>query len=591
MRSYRIFIQLVGLSIAFVMLVLQLFRLQTLPIIEAFQQQPAMADKAVAQRRTSIVIDEGRGRIVDRDEKPIAGVEASVLYLTAEAEENGEQLAEQVAAILGITADEWMNVLKTSQLPALWRSKGEREPMMLNRDQIARLMQLKQQSLRIIPYRRRYKEAPIASHLIGYVTNRDRVGAAGLERSFDPFLRPRGDVRLVTYQSGSGQPLAGLHHRIVKRHPSYYPLQLVTTLNSSIQRQAEQILTAHHIGDGTMVVLDIHTGDVLAMASTPEMNPNAVNPADHNWRNRALLAETPGSIFKIITAAAALETGAAKPGEQFLCKGTWKDGRLRCWKREGHGEISLEQGFAASCNLVFAELSERIGAYRLQAAAKQLGIGRRAGWSDQRLVTAFGVYSDFRQFDNEEAGMVFAAPLTSYDRSALAQTAIGQRDVRMSALQVAQLTAMIGGQGMLPVPRIVSEIRFSNHREAVSFPVKPMLPVLRPSTVRWLKQAMIQTTQSGTARLLADLPGGAAGKTGTAQIGKSERVNYWFTGFLPNKQPRYAVTVLARNCSVHSEHKALFAAKDMMRWLAVSSSQNQQSSDMITLNSLSYGSE
>src|SRR5690606_11998562 len=106
------------------------------------------------------------------------------------------------------------------------------------------------------------------------------------------------------------------------------------------------------------------------------------------------------------------------------------------------------------------------------------------------------------------------------------------------------------------------------------FPSKEIPPLLRPSTVRWLKQAMFQTVKSGTGRLLAELPGGAAGKTGTAQTGEKGRVHCWFTGFAPAKEPRYVVTVLARDRDAEEDHLGLIAAKEMMRWLAVSPSQS-----------------
>src|SRR5690606_15537971 len=115
-----------------------------------------------------------------------------------------------------------------------------------------------------------------------------------------------------------------------------------------------------------------------------------------------------GSIFKIVVAAAALEYGVAAPREKFVCNGEYGKYGFSCWKKDGHGHLTFEEAFAASCNITFAELAKRLTAEQLQHTANMLGIGRPIGW-ESVVSTNRSAGEVFRQFDAEEAGRVFAA--------------------------------------------------------------------------------------------------------------------------------------------------------------------------------------
>lgn len=556
-----------GLAVLFAGLVARLFWLQVRPALVAPEGQ-ALVRQSVMQRRTAVVLDEGRGLVADRRGRLLAGIPSFGL-LVRPADDASEEEVREAARLIGEPAGRLQSVLENLERPVLLHREGEREPAALDRRRAAAVNAFGRPWLKAVPCRRRYLDPPAAAHLVGFVLHRDRTGAAGLERTFEPFLRPRSRVLLAFRRLATGEPAGGDDGRLVKDGSDFYPLTVRTTLDLDIQRTVERLMEETGIGDGAAVVLDVPTGDILAMASAPAFDPYFVRPEEGRWRNRALMAETPGSVFKTVIAAAALEAGVARPGERFFCNGRHARTGLRCHARKGHGAISLEEAYAKSCNVVFAELALRLQAGRLERAARRLGIGKPAGWRAERLGTPFGTLRGFAQLDGEEAGRLFARGAPPDDPAVLALTGIGQHSVRITPLQAAQWTAAVAaGGGPLPAPRAVSRVTWKNGREMVRFPVKAHPGTgFSPHAARWLKKAMRLAAESGTASRLSGLPGGAAGKTGTAETGNGGLVHQWFTGFYPLERPRYAVAILVRNRPAGSANLAVEAAEKLFRRL------------------------
>jgi penicillin-binding protein 4B len=551
MRAYRQFLIVMIIVVMLVALVGRLFFLQSSATIEAWLSARGMegtrglVSKSVAQRRTATVLDDGRGRIVDRMGLPLAGGWPS-LELNTQAYEN--------------------------------RGKGVDDAAV-----------------------QRYPVRPIAAHLIGYVAQypelleklyerellqgriqvSDQVGAAGLERTFDRFLRPVNPIRKVSYRDGQFKPMSGMEDRIVRTDNEFYPLQLRTTIDRKLQMKIEQLLAQSDVEEAVIVVLAADNGDILAMAGKPTYDPYHVEPDLGMWNNKAVSAYSPGSVFKTVVAAAALEEGMTYPGERFQCDGVWHNHHLRCSNRSGHGQITLEQAYALSCNITFAKLAARLGPMKLEKTAEKLGIGRKVGWSKDRLETPVGVIEHFNQLDSEQPGQVFDPASNRMDEGVLARTGIGQQDVRMSPLQAARLTAIIANGGYEVKPRAVSEIRMNNNRTFLSFPAYERKErVLSGRTASWLANAMRLTVRSGTGKSLAYLSkiGGVGGKTGTAELdtvfpggggddraGRSTRVvHQWFTGFTPSAAPKYTFAVLAGNRQPNSPHMATKIAQELV---------------------------
>src|SRR5690606_20585338 len=133
----------------------------------------------------------------------------------------------------------------------------------------------------------------------------------------------------------------------------YYPLAVMTTIDLQLQNQIENYAEQINLKQGAIVVLDARNGDIKAMVSRPKLSPRQFSSDGEQWRNQAITAYTPGSIYKIITAAAAIEYGVIKSNETFECHGEYGRYGLSCWKEGGHGVISAEEAFAQSCNVAF----------------------------------------------------------------------------------------------------------------------------------------------------------------------------------------------------------------------------------------------
>lgn len=292
---------------------------------------------------------------------------------------------------------------------------------------------------------------------------------------------------------------------------------------------------------GSVIILNAADADVLAMASRPAFNPYQIQVEQGNWRNRGLEQLPPGSIFKIVMTVAALEERIVKPQERFKCNGEYGKYGLSCWKQGGHGNITLEEAFAQSCNVVFAQLAERLSADQIDQYAHELGLGRQVGWQaeSQRLA----------QFDYEHAGQIFANTIDRSDQGILAQTAIGQRDVRMTPLQGANLMVTLLNRGEIFAPRIVQEIRYANHHTKHKFPVQTISKNRHWSeaTMRFMTKAMDQVVREGTGRTMQQAKWPVAGKTGTAQVHLQggAKIHQWFVGYAPSQLPKYAIAVVA----------------------------------------------
>ena len=567
MRMQRWISLAAGLAFLFAGLLVRLAWLQIRPALGT-PGGLALVRQAVAQRNEAILLDEGRGRMTDRNGRPVAGIPSAAL-LVHPAEGATEEEAAEAARLLGERADRFRSFLAGLDGPVLWRRDGEREPAAPDGRQLEAIAAFGRPWLKAVPFRRRYLDPPAAAHLVGFVLPAKRTGAAGLERSFEPFLRPRSRVRLHFRRLATGETADGAGGRLAADGSRFYPLTLQTTLDLGIQRTVERLLAETGIADGAAVVLDVPTGDILAMASAPSYDPHFVRPEEGRWRNRALLAETPGSVFKTFIAAAALDAGVVRPGETFFCSGRHPATGLRCHARSGHGRITFEEAYAKSCNVAFAELALRLGAERLERAARRHGIGSPAGWRSARLVTPIGVFEPFAQLDGEEPGQLFARGGAAADPAAVTLAGIGQHSVRITPLQAAQWTAAVAaGGGPLPAPRAVSRICWNSGREMMRFPVQTLPGTgFSPSAARWLKRAMRLAAERGTASRLAGLPGGAGGKTGTAETGKGGLVHQWFTGYYPLERPRYAVAILVRNRPAGSPNLAVEAAGRLFRQL------------------------
>jgi len=555
----RVLISLMIITGCFLYLIVQLMAVQLFGSNRYAAGGRDLTAASVSQRLQSVMLDDGRGRIVDRRGRPIAGFGAYVLAMDRGAARGWAAAhaaeAEVLRSAIGMTNEQWSVLLSRTEPVVLW--ENDAGPVLLNEQQLDALRRWPDSGLKAVPYLMRYAKPYYAAHLLGYIAQHPeevrriyeqelregtirlnaRIGASGLERSLERELRSRGSISLSVMTDAIGEPVG--EPKLRNTNGPYHPVQAVTTLDAELQMRVEQLLDAKGIEAASVVVLDAHQADVLVMANRPNFDPNHPDPHDKSWVNQAIKQQVPGSVFKLVVAAAALEYGVVRPHEKFVCHGEYGRYGFSCWKKDGHGPISFAQAFAQSCNITFAEVAKRLGPERIRTMAYKLGIGRTVGWEGAMR----GRSAPFRQFDMEEPGGIFAGE--PIDEGVLIQSAIGQRDVRLTPLQAANMVVTILNGGRLTSPRVVSALKYRDGAILQRFPVKhlPAGGVSR-TTADWLRMMMRETVLTGTASHLRDHAWELAGKTGTAQTGVPGRVHEWFIGYGPVRAPRVAVAVV-----------------------------------------------
>ncbi|GLX69452.1 peptidoglycan D,D-transpeptidase FtsI family protein [Paenibacillus glycanilyticus] len=555
---------------------------------------------SVMQRERNLVLDSGRGDFVDRYNNPITGETYYTLalfpvnknYEDAEKERDWHQAVRQLAKLLSVTEEQLIGWWGELREPSFWHKGKDKLPYRLSERQLGELTKLHLNGVRALPYRNRYLTAFAAKQAVGYISQHpehlelayakelesgkrkkdELIGGSGLEKSLDDLLHGAGATSVSYFTDGQERPLLGLNYRVTGPGNPYYPLQVQTTLDLELQNKIEAYVDSKPLQEGAVVVLDAHNGDILAMISRPQMKPLQLDN-EKEWANHAIQAAVPGSIFKLVTEAAALEAGVTNEKERFTCNGEYGKYGLSCWKEGGHGNLTLQEGLAQSCNIVFATIAERLSAEQLQRTATALGIGKPAGWHSERSFGPF--HHPLRLLGEEEAGRLFPALASiKTDGGVMAQSAIGQRDVLMTPLQAANLVVTLLNHGRVMEPRLVREIRYANGQRMVSLPAKSA-PAdggrIRPATARKLLRGMEAVVDHGTGRSIRHGHWAVAGKSGTAEITKAgaPRVNQWFTGYGPAKKPRYAVAVLAENRPPGSGNQATELFRGVMDILAL----------------------
>ncbi len=391
---------------------------------------------------------------------------------------------------------------------------------------------------------RDYPEGELMSHIIGYtgrvsdedLAGRDdpvlqlatmRFGKKGAERSLEDDLRGRAGAVQVEVNS------VGRVVRELDRTEGQPGSNALLTIDLDLQRFAAERIKEHQ--SGSIVVLDVITGDVLTMVSTPGFDPNtfARGITQGEWRelmesperplnNKAINGVyPPGSTYKMVTALAALESKAIDPWTVLPCTGylTLGDIRFHCWLKSGHGGLSVVQAIAQSCDCFFYEAARRAGVDRIHEVATKLGFGRQ---SELGLPGESAGLQPSRAWKQEK----YSKPWQQGDTFNLG---IGQGYMNCTPLQLAIMTARIANGGYEVQPNLL--LAKATPREELSPPPpreKSTAPSLRinPQNMALVREGMIQVVAAGTAsNLRVDASGKLldpalrfAGKTGTAQV-------------------------------------------------------------------------
>ncbi len=395
--------------------------------------------------------------------------------------------------------------------------------------------------------RRRYGPGALATHVIGHTGTADGEGKVGLELVFNRELQGASPTVLAAIVDGNENLIEGLGYRLWENKQPHQPYDLILTINGRIQKIVEEIMDSR-VAKGAVTVMEPYSGDILAMASRPnylqEQLPAYLSEteayggllADQPFINRNILSYPPGSVFKIVVAAAALETGEAWLGKKYYCPGYVRAGENTFSCQHGpHGEVNLAQAFAHSCNAVFIELALALGKETVCDYAAALGLGEKTG-------IPLGSAGQ-----GGEAGGRLPLPGEMPLPGDLALAAIGQGLVEATPLQVARLTSVVANGGYLVEPRLVKALQSRQGLTLKKFAPGTRKRVLNPLTVSKLRYMISGVVEYGTGRAAASTLLNLGGKTGTAETSRvvnGQKLTYsWFSGCLPIENSKAVITV------------------------------------------------
>lgn len=378
----------------------------------------------------------------------------------------------------------------------------------------------------------------VALHLLGYCDSEGN-GVCGVEKYFENEIKKADGTLEIAYSADAfGRVLTAEPVEI--RNNNYYSENgIALTIDRNFQIIAENALKNGNIDKGAAVVLDIDSGAVLACASTPsyerENLSDYLTNDDSPFLNRALCAYPVGSVFKPVTAAAALESGIA-PGV-FECTGNIeKSGNVfNCSKTEGHGLIDFDTAVAFSCNPYFIELSTQIKAETLLKTATKLGFSQKTDLGN-------GFMSDAGTLPNKNE-------LNS--DAAIGNLGFGQGKLTATPMQIAACFAVFANGGTYYKPYIFKGTVNAGGALTPTASAKGE-KILKNTTCEVISKALSKTTVYGTGIGAYSSLFNACTKTATAQSGQYDsngnEIKYcWFAGYFPYESPKYAVCILKEN--------------------------------------------
>ena len=420
---------------------------------------------------------------------------------------------------------------------------------------------------------REYPLGTLASHVLGYLKQWEKgdiektderrfthyigseKGIAGVEATMDALLRgPEGIKTIVRNEKG----------RTI-RMSDYTKPGTGATVRLTIDARKQLLLenALRHAGRAAGVIMDPNTGEILAMASVPDYDPNAFIPSisQDRWKsynsnrllspltNRAISEYAPGSTMKLATAIAGALQGQAQ--RSFSCDGYVAYGKhqIGCWiwnqSKGSHGSIGLTTAIQKSCNPYFNKLANSIGWRDMVQGCGKVGLGKPTGV--ELPGEKPGILPGSDAWLNSHPGATMSAALT-------AMLSIGQGDSMATPLQIAAMTASIANRGTYLQPRIVKSAISEEGKTLIADKPKAIRNLIqdgiKPDDLQLIRKGMwLAVNSGGTAGKVRISEAEVAAKTGTAQTvenGKKSN-NSWITSFAPYEEPRYVVCVLAQN--------------------------------------------
>lgn len=585
--------------VAFLVVLCQLWNLQ---VIKGSEYRRLSENNRIRIKEKPAV----RGMLLDRNGFILAHNRPSFeVYLVPEDIKGDLELVKDIEELLNLSKDEVKEKLDKKQRVPF-------KPIKIKSDIDWRELSLLEFNRIRIPglivdvrFRRAYNYGDLASHLLGYLGEVDEsdlkqkkgysyrlgslVGKYGVEYQWDSDLRGIDGGEQVEVDA------LGREVRPIRSIEPFPGNNVFLTIDLDIQKAAEEAFEGKN---GVLIAMDPKTGYILAMLSKPSFNPDmfAQNLSAEEWKS--LLEDPdnplqnkgiqgiypPGSVFKIITAIAGLESGVITPKTQFNCSGSFIYGNreFKCWKDGGHGTISLHRALVESCDIYFYQVGLKVGADKIAHYAHMFGLGKKTG-----IMLPF-----------EKAGIV---PSSSWKKRYIGVSwysgetiplSVGQGYLAVTPIQLLNLISAIANGGKIYLPQVVEKVVDINGNILKNYPPRELGRVnISEETLHVIQEALKGAVNepggTGKACALADIK--VAGKTGTAQVARISRYfrrgeinrlpqklrdHAWFVAYAPFESPEISIVVLVEHGGYGGAVAAPIAKKVFERYFNLKQERN-----------------
>lgn len=562
-KSEKILIITYMVIVGFLLLIMRLWQLQIL-------RGKEYRELSEANRLRIIAIPAPRGIIYDRNGIPLVK-NSPYYYASLIPDESDISKVDSLSKVLNIPVEEILEKINKNGLSPF---SPIRLKQGLSFSEVAYIESRRSDFPGLIietEVSREYLYGDVASHLIGYLgklnpsQSKDPalkeippdtfIGQWGVERLFDKSLRGILGKRVIEVDA------LGREIRLLQEKQPIKGKDITMSIDINLQEEAEKAFGERA---GALVAIKPDTGEILGMVSNPSFDPNlfAKGISYDKWMaitqdkknpmlNRALQSQyPPGSVFKIVTAIAGLEEGVISPETRVDCRGGIAYGRWHfgCWRKQGHGVVSLHRAIVESCDVYFYEAGKRLGIDKIYDYATSLGLGKKTGIELGRERQGLIPNTNWK-LENKKLPWYLGETFNA---------AIGQGYVAVTPLQLAVMTSTIANGGNLYKPTLIKDAR----------PIISGKAKVRPETLEIIKKGLsgVVNEPGGTGWAAKSQLTSIGGKTGTAQViaikrnsqslPEKFRDHAWFVAFAPVEKPEIALAVFVE----HGGHGGVAAA-------------------------------
>ncbi len=495
-----------------------------------FVRGDELRQQGMINRMRDVPVEAKRGSILDRNgNELVTSVSADSIYAIPSHIKKPDEVANQLAPILGMEAEKVKEIITK-------KSSFEWVKRKVDFETSKKIKALEIEGIGFAEESKRYyKQETLAPHILGF-TGTDNQGLMGMEAAYEKELKGVPGRIVIEHDAAGREIPQALHQYIPPVQGNNLVLALDQTIQHFVERDLDKIVAAYNPKIAVIIVMDPKTGEVLAMGNRPTFNPNRWRDVPQSvWdRNPAVWYNyEPGSTFKIITAASALEENAVRPSDRFYDPGYIQvaDRKIRCWKAGGHGSQSFEEVVQNSCNPGFVQVGLNLGKERFYKYIRAFGLGQPTGIG----------------LPGEAQGIMI--PEKNATNLNIGTMAIGQ-SIAVTPIQLLTAVSAVANGGTLIKPQLVKRIEDQKGKTVQEFKPEIIRKVISGETSKLTNQLLENVVFKGTGKNAFVDGYRAAGKTGTAQV-VSEQGGYAsgkyvasFAGFAPVNDPKIAVLIM-----------------------------------------------